>query len=209
MLSERIPATEQIGDWLDELLAPTEDAIKHDRTTTVKRVSLGDQELIVKRYNARSRWHVIKRALRQTRAQRCWEMSHRFQQSGLNVAAPLLMHERRWGPFKGNAYFVTEFLRGKELLILLPEMNSADQQLVAQQIQQAFAIMQREQLTHGDMKASNLLWVDDQLVFVDLDAASIHQSTLSWQRSHARDLKRFMKNWRGHPELLELFSDYS
>jgi tRNA A-37 threonylcarbamoyl transferase component Bud32 len=115
------------------------------------------------------------------------------------------MHEKRWGPLRQNAYFVTEYLEGTELLGLLPSMNAQQQRQVAAEVVKAFEIMRREKLTHGDMKASNLLWVDGQLFFIDLDAATKHRSLISWRRSHARDLKRFKKNWLEHAELNQLF----
>ena len=66
--------------------------------------------------------------------------------------------------------------------------------------------MQQYKISHGDMKASNLLWVDSELFFIDLDAARQHHSEASWRRANIRDRKRFLKNWRGIPELELLFA---
>jgi len=57
------------------------------------------------------------------------------------------------------------------------------------------------------MKASNLIWDKGKLFFIDLDAATRHQTTWSWRMAHRKDKKRFLKNWREHPKLLALFNE--
>ena len=93
---------------LEQLLADTDGALKHDRTTTVMRVPMDNDWVILKRYNPRNGWHKVKRALRRSRARRCWNMSYAFQQAGLHVARPIMMCEHRFGPFRGNAYNILQ-----------------------------------------------------------------------------------------------------
>lgn len=192
---------------LTQLLGDTRAALKHDQTTTVTKLELGTQSLVLKRYNARSQGHKFKRSLRKSRARRCWTMSYAFARAGLNVAPPVLMYEQRFGPIRLNAYFASQFLHGDELLSALPNMDKRQQSAVVSAIESAFSKMCAAKLTHGDMKASNLLWVDGALFFVDLDAAQQHRSTVSWRSKHAKDKKRFLKNWLNMPELLQLFSE--
>lgn len=191
---------------LNTALDETSCVFKHDQTTTVAKFELTDQSLVLKRYNPRSGWHKLKRALRQSRAHRCWKMSYAFNQAGLNVARPVLMHEHRFGPLCFDAYFVTQMLEGQELLQVLPTMASPERLKVLSQIKEAFAKMRNAKLTHGDMKASNLLWANGKIFFIDLDAAAAHQSAVTWNASHAKDRKRFLKNWQQQPDLIELFS---
>jgi len=61
------------------------EVLKDDKSTTLVKISLHDKEYVVKRFNSRSNWHKIKRALRKTRAESCWEMSHLFHDCGINV----------------------------------------------------------------------------------------------------------------------------
>ena len=67
--------------------------------------------------------------------------------------------------------------------------------------------MREAKVTHGDMKATNLMWVNERLFFIDLDGAKKHVSQQSWQHAHKKDVKRFLKNWRDQPDLLSLFDD--
>ena len=179
---------------------------KHDQTTTVSKIVIGERSLVLKRYNSRSFTHKIKRALRQSRADRCWQMSYAFARAGLNVAPPVFMYEERLFFIRKYAYFANQYLTGEELLESLPRMEKADQIKVVEAFKRAMKIMQEYKITHGDMKASNLLWVNNELFFIDLDGARQHSSMLSWARSNKRDRRRFLKNWRENPEVEALFS---
>jgi len=56
-------------------------------------------------------------------------------------------------------------------------------------------------LVHGDLKAGNILVTDDgRPVILDLDA--LFEARCRWQlrRGHARDLRRWMKNWQDAPQ---------
>lgn len=192
---------------LKERLLDARSVFKDDRTTTVACINEGALHSVLKRYNPRTNGHKLSRAFRQTRARRCWKMSYAFARAGLNVAQPLLMYEQRFGPIRLDAYFVNAMLVGEELLSALPTMSDDQQNSVVQSVKQAFEIMHKAKLTHGDMKASNLLWVDGELFFIDLDAAQRHSSYVTWNVSHNKDKKRFLKNWADQPELLALFDD--
>lgn len=189
----------------DAELQNTSGALKHDRTTTVQQISRGAERFILKRYNARNFWHRIKRALRRSRAERCWDMSEEFVHAGLQVAEPIVMLERRFGPFHQEAFLVTRYLDGAELLQELPIMSASEQSAVVAAVKSAFAALRSHQLSHGDMKASNLLWVEGALFFIDLDAARKHRWHFLWRNAHRKDKKRFLKNWRDAPQLKALF----
>ena len=195
------------ANFLKEAITTSSTHFKHDQTTSVSLLEFGSEKIVLKRYNPRSQGHKIKRAFRRSRARRCWNMSYEFAHAGLNVAAPLLMLECRFGPIRTTAYFANEYLEGNELLSSLAIMTADDQHAVVKAMTKAFDQMNKYKLTHGDMKASNLLWVDGELFFIDLDAAKRHQSTWSWRMSHRKDKKRFLKNWLNEPELLALFNE--
>lgn len=193
---------------LDGLLTQVESSLyKSDKTTTVAKVELGQCSVVLKRYNDRSVWHIIKKALRTTRARRCWQMSEAYGKAGLNVAAPILMYESRLGFIRRHSYFASEFLQGELLLDHLAQLDQCQQQEVALAIQDAFAKMKKHRLSHGDLKATNLIWFEQKLYFIDLDGASQHRTEWGWQRANNRDRKRFLKNWKDEAVLQNLFLD--
>ena len=209
--NEQLWATESFSyrdvkeKYLDQALVNAPYIFKHDQTTTVGRWEASSNRLILKRFNARSEAHKLKRALRRSRARACWLMSYEFQRLGLNVPEPVLMYEPRTGPFRGNSYFANLYLPGEVLLTSLPKMPKSQQIKVASAVGEAFEIMRENKLTHGDLKASNLIWMNDKLYFIDLDAATYHGTSLSWRITQNSQKTRFMKNWDGLPAVKHLF----
>jgi len=200
-----VSSVSSISDQLDELINETSQVLKDGDSTSVVQLNLPSQAWVIKRYNARNFQHHFSRAVRSSRAQRCWSMSFKFMSAGLNVAPPVMMYEERFGPLRMGAYFINEKLSGEELLTVFPLMNSTQKKQVVDQVYDVFAKMRNAKITHGDMKATNILWVDEQLYFIDLDAAQEHYFNFSFTRKRAKDKKRFLKNWKDQPELLALF----
>jgi Ser/Thr protein kinase RdoA (MazF antagonist) len=63
--------------------------------------------------------------------------------------------------------------------------------------------LKRLNLSHGDLKATNLL-VDQEnnLMLLDLDALRRHRRRAAFERAFARDLARLRANWADQPVLL-------
>jgi RIO-like serine/threonine protein kinase len=60
--------------------------------------------------------------------------------------------------------------------------------------------MREYRLSHGDMKASNLLLTQSgEVELIDLDAMQEHRYDWTFERAFARDQQRFMKNWQKMP----------
>jgi tRNA A-37 threonylcarbamoyl transferase component Bud32 len=174
---------------------------KADETTTVIKVAFGDRDYVVKRFNPRNTWHRVKRALRQSRARRCWNMAREFRLAGIRTARPSGWVEQRWGPLRGNSYYICEHIPGEVCLGWLPDQDESTWAEFSNQVEDLFAAMGRDGLWHGDMKASNLIWSDGALYVIDLDAAGRALTGLRRKRLHQRDWIRFMRNWSDAPAL--------
>lgn len=61
------------------------------------------------------------------------------------------------------------------------------------------------QISHGDMKASNIKVVNRAPLLIDLDSMQQHRFAQPALKAHARDLKRFMHNWQAMPALYNAF----
>ena len=85
---------------LDAAMIDTRAAFKHDRTTTVVHIQLPSHSLVLKRYNPRTNGHAFSRALRPTRARRCWKMSYAFAAAGLTDRLDSLLSVEDVGVFK-------------------------------------------------------------------------------------------------------------
>ena len=168
--------------------------LKDGGTSTVARVLVDDRPLLVKRYNIKGVGHALRRALRPSRAWHSWRAAHRLQFFGIATPTPLALIEERLGPLRRRAWLVSEYCPGANLRLHL----AADREppaAEARAILQLFAAMHRQRITHGDLKAMNLLWHAGQVWLIDLDDVVQHRSAAAHSRAWSRDRARLLRNW--------------
>ena len=64
-----------------------------------------------------------------------------------------------------------------------------------QALDQLFADLIRERISHGDLKGHNVFWDEGRWALIDLDSMCQHSSMSSFASAYARDRARFMRNW--------------
>ncbi|WP_332675731.1 lipopolysaccharide kinase InaA family protein [Aromatoleum sp.] len=170
--------------------------LKDGGTCTVARVDLGGRALVVKRYNLKHARHALSRAWRPSRAWHSWLEGHRLRFLGIPTPAPLALVEARVGPLRGRAWLITEHCPGPNLLQhLAPHVAAGPPPAEAAALRALFGALHRQRISHGDMKATNLLWQDGAIVVIDLDAAVQHHSVQAHARAWRRDRARLLRNW--------------
>lgn len=193
-------AVRSAADSLTPLLAAPDAAMRRGQllkdggTCTVTKVAASGRPLVVKRYNLKSAGHAVSRLWRPSRAWHSWREGHRLQFFGIATPAPLALVEERIGPLRRRAWLITEYCPGKNLLEHLA-VDCAPPDAEAAALAGLFAAMQRMLISHGDLKATNLLWHDGKVFVIDLDATVQHRSPAAWQRAWRRDRARLLRNW--------------
>lgn len=171
-------------------------ALKCGNTSTVARVDVDRRALVVKRYNIKSLLHALSRCWRPSRAWHSWREGHRLRMMGISTPAPLALIEDRLGPLRRRAWLVTAHCPGPDLLTHLAQHVSAPPpQAEAAALLRLFGTLHRERISHGDLKATNLLWHDEDVVLIDLDAMVRHRSAAAHARAWQRDRARLLRNW--------------
>jgi Ser/Thr protein kinase RdoA (MazF antagonist) len=66
---------------------------------------------------------------------------------------------------------------------------------VGEALQQLFSQLAAARISHGDLKATNLLWDSGRIALIDLDALQVHRRHASWRRAAAVDRARLIRNW--------------
>lgn len=66
---------------------------------------------------------------------------------------------------------------------------------MAQALLSLFETLCRLRISHGDLKATNLLWHEGRVWLIDLDAMKQHRSDTAFARVWRRDRARFLRNW--------------
>jgi tRNA A-37 threonylcarbamoyl transferase component Bud32 len=180
--------------------------LKNGHTCTVGLVQSGARRLVVKRYNIKDFRHGLGRAWRRSRASVAWSNAHLLRSFGIATPAPLALVERRWGPLQREAWLLTEFAEGANLREVLadPARSEAHKREVAAHVARLLYRLRLLRIEHGDMKANNIKWVDGTPMLLDLDAMKLHGCDAWFDRRHARDLRRFLKNWHNAPDILRI-----
>ena len=167
---------------------------KDGGTCTVVRVTLAGRELVVKRYNLKNLGHALSRFWRPSRAWHSWREGHRLRFLDIATPAPLALIEERIGPLRRRAFLVTEYCAGSNLLTTLSPDEPPHAEM-AQALVSLFRTLYALRISHGDLKATNLLWDQGRIVLIDLDAMVQHRSVRQHARAWQRDRSRLLRNW--------------
>lgn len=177
----------------------TSPLLKDGDTTTVGEAKLAEKSLVVKRYNIISLGKWLTHLFTPSRAHRCWKNATMLLLLGVNTPRPLLFLEERWfWVVRLRAYFLSEKVHSENLL---EQLNSDQKNIntndLVDAFEEFFSIMSNYQISHGDMKATNFIFLAGNLYILDLDGMKRHRFKWWATRKHLNDIKRFEKNWRG------------
>ncbi|HGM5550945.1 TPA: lipopolysaccharide kinase InaA family protein [Pseudomonas putida] len=164
---------------------------------SVGKVEVAGRSLVIKRYNIKGFAHWLKRFWRPSRAWHSWREGNRLAFLGIATPKPLAVLEKRFLWLRSRAYLVTEFLPGPDIIErFAPYVESgAAPESELQALDQLFARLIAERISHGDFKGHNLFWQEDRWALIDLDSMCQHSSVGSFAAAYARDRARFMRNW--------------
>ena len=202
------PNMKSFLDNPDNILDYNKDSwMKNGNTSTVVRVKIDSHDLVVKRYNIKGARHWLRRSFRSTRAIRSWKNAHHLLMLGIATSRPLVVLERRFGPFRGKAYFISEYVEGPHAKEFFGNGDLKNKHTVARKIVDLLKSLESAKISHGDMKATNIILHNQSPVLIDLDCMQVHESTGRFISAHRKDMKRFFKNWEMFPEAYDLFRE--
>ena len=179
--------------------------IKNGDTSTVAKIQIDGHNLIVKRYNVKSFWHLINICWRKSRAIKSWHNAHRLQKLNIKTPNHIAILEKRFVLLHGKTYFITEFIQGTLLRHFFENDTGNQKEIVKNKMLELIQSLHSQRITHGDMKATNFILQDLQPIILDLDAMRFHHYNFFLKKRIKKDLTRFMKNWKGNPEIEKLW----
>ncbi|MGK0418980.1 MAG: tRNA A-37 threonylcarbamoyl transferase component Bud32 [Halopseudomonas sp.] len=192
----------QQADDLHDLIEQTDAAfkaiptLKDGGSCSVTRVSTNQHELVIKRYNIKGMSHWLTRFWRPSRAWHSWLAAQRLRFLNIATPAPLAMIESRFGPLRRRAWFICEYCPGQNLLELFGNDGHAEP---SEEQGEALLTLLRQlagaRISHGDFKATNLLWHAGQVWLIDLDGMQAHGSHAAWHKAWCVDRARLLRNW--------------
>lgn len=181
--------------------------LKLGNSATVGIVAVGDRLLVIKRNNLKGFWHSLKRAFQRSRASLCWRNAHLLSLYGIATPAPVALIEKRLGLLRRVSYFISEYVPGMDCAHYFNASDDtlAEQAKVAEKIATLVHKLEHSRISHGDMKATNILVSQGEPVLIDLDALRQHRWEWTSKQACARDIRRFLCNWKKGSPLRKLF----
>lgn len=204
---DRRDDTPALHAWLTTPDAPFEnlraDWLKRGHSASVVRVDIDGRPRVIKRYNLKSLGHWLRRCWRPSRAWHSWRNAQRLVLWGLPTPRPVALLENRCGWLRGRAWYVSEHVPGEPLGTVLAAADPGRREVLLDRLCALLTDLKRLNLSHGDLKATNLL-VDQEnnLMLLDLDAMRRHRRLGAFRRAFTRDLARLRANWTAQPALL-------
>jgi len=189
-------------EHIDELVDKGE-MIKRGNSTTVSKVNLSGQWVVIKRYNTNSILAGIKQLFCVSKAYNSWFVGHWMRHNGIATPNPLAVVELQLGLLWKRSYLVAEYLPFCPLEAFLQDEKYRDLHIskMVERMRALFAALRHARVSHGDCKISNLPCLQDDICLVDLDHASMHAfGLLLWWRLR-RDKRRFIRNFEQDPEI--------
>ena len=175
---------------LDDVMEAGE-ILKRGNTCFVSRIQVLGRDVVVKRYNYKGLWHSLRHTLKGSRAKKCWLFGHRLKWLEIPVAKPLGYIELRHCGIIQQSYILNDFIDGRNIRDYVNQPD-LDENIREQVRAKTFALLGQlveHRITHGDLKATNILICDDQPVLIDLDSMKYHRCGWSLKAS-----QRKMKN---------------
>jgi tRNA A-37 threonylcarbamoyl transferase component Bud32 len=169
----------------------------------------GQTRVIYKRYRPRNWRKALLEQLRPGRALKSWYLGHALLQRRIATARPVAVCDLRWPWYRCQSYLAIEWVEGSENLHLyawkLAGENAEERFRRAAQCADSLGAligrMHARQVTHGNLKDSNLLVVEKdtgvETYLVDTHGVRIADRLTPRQR--AVDLARLVVSIEAHP----------
>jgi tRNA A-37 threonylcarbamoyl transferase component Bud32 len=179
--------------------------LKDGNTSTIGQITVDGGILVVKRYNTKSFSHGLSRAFRSTRAACSWRNGHLLQLHAIMTAKPVALIERRLGLLRSTSYFVSEYVSGPNIREFLVSASPESGKEIIQKTVDMLLALASLNLSHGDLKATNIVISNGEPVLLDLDSMQKHRTQLSLKRALAHDAKRLLANWGPQSDTYKIF----
>jgi tRNA A-37 threonylcarbamoyl transferase component Bud32 len=180
--------------------------LKDGNTCTVSLATFSGLALVIKRYNMKSLGHWFSRMWRPSRASISWANAHRLQLLDLPTPKPVALLETRYLGLRGKAYFISEYIDAPDLAESFKALTDrVERAALVKAVVQLCYRLYLLQISHGDLKATNIKVLAGQPVLIDLDSMQQQRYAFFANHAHAKDLQRLMQNWKDDTSLYNAF----
>jgi tRNA A-37 threonylcarbamoyl transferase component Bud32 len=176
------------------------DYIKKGDTSSVSYFSWSNKRIVIKGYKFRGFLYSIRHTIKRSRAYRSWVNGHRLLNLGIPTPKPLAYIEQRKRFLVLESYLVTEYVEGRNLARFEQDTDVSAQQIsrIAEKVEKILERMATYQISHGDLKHTNILITPNGPVLTDLDAMKIYRLKSLYKFKQTKDIARFKRDLATH-----------
>ena len=133
--------------------------LKHGNTGYISRLTWNGKDVVVKRYNHKDFIHSFRHTIKKSRALRGWRHGHLLLMLDIATPKPLAFIEQFKFRLIWKSYLITEYVEGQKLYDFLQNNNATQEQrqLINKQIKELLDELDKNHITHGDLKHTNIL----------------------------------------------------
>lgn len=182
--------------------------LKDNARSRVVRAHIDGRAVVVKESHAKTRLKALQRALLLSRAARGWYATHTVEALDIPTAAPIAYVERRYGPFHGRSWLISEWVPGQGAIACLtsPSLAPEERRRLVNEMVGIYARLHRANVTHCDNRPDNFLIRDGRPVLIDLDTTIRHPPWSFVRRRYMRqDVRGLIERWGAYPEIADEF----
>ena len=182
-----------VFNFSDLQIMSTGEVIKNGNTCTVFKY----KDFVIKRYNIKNLWHFFLLQFKVSRAQKSWQNANALELIGIPTPEPLAFIQSKFFFFKREAFYITRYQKGNDVIKHVKKMRSEAEILSFQKtIKDFFTSLKFYRIFHGDLKGTNII-VDSakKLCLIDLDSVSFISFAPLFNYFHSKDKLRFKENW--------------
>ena len=148
---------------------PAVQILKDSRSSTVAILEHGGEKYIIKWFRRNSVLTGIKNLLRRSPAMRSWIFGQSLRDRGLPTARPLAVLQRFRGGFPREGFLIFKYIAGAvELPGAVARASADERKQLAEDLGRLVRDVHDKGVSHGDLKAPNILIADGRPVLVDL-----------------------------------------
>lgn len=160
-----------LGNPADYIGRSNAKIIQDNFKNKIMHLEIGKVPVVIKIHKYKSTWHRIKRFFRRTRANRSWQYSFLFNESGIRTPRPIAYKETRIGPLRGDSFFIYEWIEGinGEQYFINNKGNAEKIQKAIDAIVEITWKIKNLGLIHGDIRLKNMVFSGDEIFLTDFD----------------------------------------
>ena len=178
--------------------------LKDGNSATVVLSECEGKPVVIKRYNIKDFRHFLSRFWRPSRGWTTWKNAHRLKVLGVKTPKPIAVIEKRFGCWRHKAFYVSEYEPALDALSVYSGQDKVSKQHLAAFFH-LFSAMINAGISHGDLKANNILLTEGGISLIDLDAMKLCPGHKSFAKYFSKDMERFLCNWSANQGVREQF----